>query len=169
MISSVNADPTATALASLRETYGGWPLEPPWGWAATFAFERRHGVVLPEPYRSFVAEVGAGGRFCGPPRYGLQKPDEGAPRRPGALARTFPLVARHEWQGGPANDPLAVDDGLLQLGTDGCDATWFLVVTGPARGTVWFIDDTAASPALRGSSGFADWVVDWKGGPKPFR
>lgn len=87
----------------------------------------------------------------------------------GALARPFPLTARHEWRSGPANDPLAGHDGLFQLGTDGCDTNWFLVVNGPARGTVWFIDDVVACPALDGRSGFAAWVAEWNVDPAPLR
>lgn len=30
------------------------------GWAAVRGFEEQHGIVLPEPYRSFVAEVSDG-------------------------------------------------------------------------------------------------------------
>ena len=45
------------------------------GWAAVHAFEAEHGVVLPEPYRTFVAEV-SDGSFQGPPVYGLVGPAE---------------------------------------------------------------------------------------------
>ncbi len=43
------------------------------GWDAVHAFEAGHGIVLPEPYRTFVAETTDGSR-SGPPDYGLVPP-----------------------------------------------------------------------------------------------
>jgi hypothetical protein len=40
------------------------------GWEAVHAFEAEHGIVLPEPYRTFVAEM-TDGSSSGPPEYGL--------------------------------------------------------------------------------------------------
>ncbi|MFF0298386.1 hypothetical protein ACFYST_33605 [Kitasatospora sp. NPDC004614] len=59
------------------------------------AFEAEHGVVLPEPYRTFVAEI-ADGSPVGPPFYGLVPVAElpagwGTNRRKLVLARAFPL------------------------------------------------------------------------------
>ncbi|MEW2374963.1 hypothetical protein AB0883_02515 [Micromonospora sp. NPDC047812] len=44
--------------------------EPALGWPGLYAFAAEHGVVLPEPYRTFVAEITAGA-FSGPPDRGL--------------------------------------------------------------------------------------------------
>ena len=62
---------TGEQMAALREAFGvddGGASA--LGWEAVRAFEAEHGVVLPEPYRSFVAEV-SDGSFQGPPDYGL--------------------------------------------------------------------------------------------------
>ena len=40
------------------------------GWPGVHAFETQHGVVLPKPYRTFVAEI-TDGSFSGPPGCGL--------------------------------------------------------------------------------------------------
>ncbi|MDN3295929.1 hypothetical protein QWM81_18095 [Streptomyces ficellus] len=40
------------------------------GWQAGHAFEAEHGIVLTEPYRTFVAEM-TEGSYAGPPDYGL--------------------------------------------------------------------------------------------------
>ncbi|WP_217369619.1 SMI1/KNR4 family protein [Nonomuraea antri] len=57
-------------LAVLRAAFDGEACEPPLGWKAVHAFEAEHGVVLPEPYRTFVAEI-CDGSFSGPPDFGL--------------------------------------------------------------------------------------------------
>ncbi|MFF2523895.1 hypothetical protein ACFVTW_17575, partial [Streptomyces liangshanensis] len=44
--------------AALRELFASRPeAAPAAGWEAVRSFEAEHGIVLPEPYRTFVAEI----------------------------------------------------------------------------------------------------------------
>ncbi|MER7703546.1 SMI1/KNR4 family protein [Kitasatospora sp. NPDC097605] len=175
-----HADPRE--LAALRAAFGfGAAGRPALGWGAVRAFEAKHGVVLPEPYRTFVAEV-ADGAEAGPPAYGLVGPAEpprgraaGRPAR--ELGRPFPLTSAWVWEDDPRPaeeiDPLVdrvLDHGSVVLGTEGCGVHWHLVVTGPHRGHVWSIGGEGAVPfgAEFGSTtagpGFAGWVAHWAAG-----
>ncbi|WP_199523561.1 SMI1/KNR4 family protein [Micromonospora craterilacus] len=74
------------------------------GWPGVHAFEAEHGVVLPEPYRNFVAEI-TDGSFAGPPDFGLlginEMPDDWGDDRPvRELAASFPLTEAWLWGGG---------------------------------------------------------------------
>lgn len=76
-------------LATLREIFASRPEAlPPIGSDAVRSFEAEHGVLLPEPYRTFVAEVCDGLR-AGPPYYGLlplaQTPQDWGSGRPERL------------------------------------------------------------------------------------
>jgi hypothetical protein len=162
-------------LAMLREQFG--PDGAPLGWEAVRAFEAEHGIVLPEPYRSFVATV-SGGSNAGPPEYGLMElnvlpSDWGAGRPRREPAAPFPLVEQWIWDGGDAAEPdedelaAVYDHGSLVLGTDGCGMYWHLIVTGEHRGHVWLIADVGATPFgaefgfTTGEPGFAGWVRHW--------
>ncbi|TQE23703.1 SMI1/KNR4 family protein [Streptomyces ipomoeae] len=178
------ADPSE--LAALREAFavddGGASAL---GWEAVHAFEAEHGVVLPEPYRTFVAEI-SDGSFQGPPEYGLvglaELPDDwhddGEARD---LSEPFPLTAPWHWEtdDGPYEDPDSVigrvlDHGSIVLGTDGCAMNWHLVVTGPHRGHIWHVTDVGALPFGRefgytsAAPGFAGWVAHWAAGKEWF-
>jgi hypothetical protein len=148
------------------------------GWEAVHAFEAEHGVVLPEPYRTFVAEV-ADGSYAGPPDYGLvglaELPrDRGGDRSERDLSRPFPLTESWLWEDDPRPaeeiDPLlepVFNDGSIVLGTDGCGMDWHLVVTGPHRGHVWLVTGEGATPFgaefgyTTAEPGFAGWVAHW--------
>ncbi|WP_432114607.1 SMI1/KNR4 family protein [Streptomyces sp. S1] len=158
---------------------------PPAGWEAVRSFEAEHGIVLPEPYRTFVAEVCDGLR-AGPPSYGLlplvrTPPDWGAGRPERLLAEPFPLTEAWLWEGDEAElseqefearQAPVFDHGSLLLGTDGCGMYWHLVVTGPQRGHVWLIDEYGAMPfgtspnasPMPGTPGFTGWVTHWTQG-----
>ncbi|WP_460063785.1 SMI1/KNR4 family protein [Streptomyces sp. YKOK-I1] len=154
------------------------------GWEAVHAFEGEHGVVLPEPYRTFVAEI-SDGSYQGPPEYGLvglaEVPSDwggGERRKPGL---PFPLTEMWVWEDddGPYDDPEAVieqvhDHGSIVLGTDGCAMNWHLVVTGPHRGQIWQVTDVGALPFgaefghTTSAPGFSGWVAHWAAGKEWF-
>ncbi|MFI1467227.1 SMI1/KNR4 family protein [Streptomyces wuyuanensis] len=171
------ADPAdlAAIRAALGVDDGG---ESALGWAAVRAFEAEHGVVLPEPYRTLVAEV-TDGASAGPPHYGLvglaELPDDWGDGRPVRdLARPFPLTSAWLWEDDPRPEediePIleqVFDHGSIVLGTDGCGMYWHLVVTGPHRGHIWLITGEGAMPFgaefgfATGKPGFAGWVEHW--------
>ncbi|MFJ7158188.1 SMI1/KNR4 family protein [Streptomyces sp. NPDC101118] len=175
-------------LAALREIFASRPgAAPPAGWEAVRAFEAEHGVLLPEPYRTFVAEV-CDGLPAGPPHYGLlplaETPqDWGTDRPERLLAEPFPLTEAWLWEDDDAVVELSVeefeartatvfDHGSLLLGTDGCGMYWHLVVTGPQRGHVWQIAGEGALPfgpespdaLMPGTPGFTGWATHWSAG-----
>lgn len=153
----------------------------PLGWPAVRAFEAEHGVVLPEPYRTFVAEIADGWR-PGPPEYGLMPLGEvprdwGTARPVRELGRPFPLTESWFWEDDPRPaeeiDHLlgpVFDHGSLVLGTEGCGMYWHLVVTGPHRGHVWLITGEGAVPFgapfafTTADPGFTGWTRHWTEG-----
>jgi hypothetical protein len=172
-------------IAALREAFDPHSpdsLQPPLGWAGVRGFEAAHGVVLPEPYRTFVAEV-CDGCAAGPPDYGLV-PLSALPADHGRnadavreLAKPFPLTAAWPWDGGGLPEAEldrlrtpVFDHGSIVLGTDGCGMDWHLVVTGPHRGHVWLVTGEGAQPfgadfgCTTGAAGFAGWVRHWAEG-----
>ncbi len=177
------ADPADLAL--LRSAFDpevsahlGAGVGSPLGWPAVRAFEAEHGIVLPEPYRTFVAEIADGWR-PGPPEYGLVPlgevpPDWGKARPVRELGRPFPLTEPWFWEEDPRSteeiDVLlgpVFDHGSLVLGTEGCGMYWHLVVTGPHRGHVWLITGEGAGPFgepfdfTPARPGFAGWARHW--------
>ena len=50
--------------------------------------------------------------------------------------------------------------GSLVIAEFGCGAFYRLVITGPARGQVWF-DDRAADGGLTPEAEFRAWYLDW--------
>ncbi|MFJ7948918.1 SMI1/KNR4 family protein [Streptomyces sp. NPDC096354] len=148
------------------------------GWEAVHAFEAEHGVVLPEPYRTFVAEI-TDGSYSGPPEYGLlpvaELPNDwGNAEQERDLSKPFPLAAPWMWeddsdQAENADENLeqVYNHGSIVLGTDGCAMNWHLVVAGPHRGHIWLITDVGAAPFgeqfgyTTAEPGFAGWVQHW--------
>lgn len=150
------------------------------GWDAVHAFEREHGIVLPEPYRTFVAEI-TDGSFSGPPDFGLvgltELPDDwGDDRAERVPSRPFPLTEAWLWEEDePSPDELepVFNDGSIVLGTEGDGEYWLLVVTGPQRGQIWNVTGEGAAPFgaefghTTAGSGFLGWVRHWAAG-KPW-
>jgi hypothetical protein len=169
----------AAELAALRVAFGvDDGGESALGWEAVLAFEAAHGIVLPEPYRTFVAEI-SDGSSSGPPEYGLlpvaELPDDwGDDEQERDLSEPFPLTETWIWE--DDSDPPEDSDELLEqvynhgsivLGTDGCALNWHLIVTGLHRGHIWLVGDVGASPFgaqfgfTTAEPGFAGWVQHW--------
>ncbi|MFJ4831825.1 SMI1/KNR4 family protein [Streptomyces sp. NPDC088747] len=172
-----HADPAE--LAAIRAAFDVDDMgESALGWEGVRAFEAEQGIVLPEPYRTFVAET-TDGSYSGPPDYGLlsvaEVPDDwGGEEEERDLSRPFPLTEAWMWEedSEPAEDTDEIlervyNHGSIVLGTDGCAMNWHLVVTGPHRGHVWMISDVGAVPFgarfgfTTAEAGFAGWVAHW--------
>lgn len=173
--------PGKEAVATLTRALPEEWREEPLGWPEVEAWEAEHGIVLPEPYRTLVAQV-SNGCGLGPPEDGGLLPLGWLPhgwthtgdRDPAAL---FPLERAWFWETDPApagqdaNDLITATHlrGSLLLGTEeGCDF-WILVTAGPLRGRVWILTEFGACPFIRpgmqelepGGTGFLDWVTYW--------
>jgi hypothetical protein len=170
-------------LELLRAQFGDGAAQDAAGWDAVHAFEARHGVVLPEPYRTFVAEI-TDGTSLGPTDYdgilplGQLPADWPEELEERDLRAPFPLTERRIWEEDEEDDKEPDTDavflnGSVVLGTDGCGMNWHLVVTGEHRGHVWLVCGEGASPFgaefgdTTGRSGFAGWVQHWAEG-KPW-
>ncbi|PGH06796.1 hypothetical protein AJ79_06438 [Helicocarpus griseus UAMH5409] len=170
----------------LRAVFATKDVIPPLGWPAVHAFESKHNIILPEPYRTFVAEIANGCRE-GPPHYGLVSlGHSGSNNIPVEcdLSSPFPLTRKWIWEDDPqppeafpmyqleedGPDLSCLGRGCLELGTDGCGMDWYLIVTGEHRGQIWNIADVGAGPfgAPFGNTtaqpGFAGWVLHWAAG-----
>jgi hypothetical protein len=137
-------------------------------------FESGHGIALPDAYRTFITTVGNGGAG---PFYGMYRHDgtdwnyrqhELEERQPGFLATPFPhselfLPESDNDEDGYDSSWLA---GSLVLAEFGCGAYFRLVVTGRARGQVWF-DDLASDQGLTPGPDFHDWYQAWLDDPRP--
>lgn len=163
-------------MAVLAQAFPAEWREPALGWEPLWAWEAEHGVELPEPYRSFVAEV-ANGSSAGPPDDGLLPlgwlPDDFPfqERDPAAL---FPLTTTWFWEedpdAGKARIDAAFTDGSVVLGVSDGPMYWLLVVSGPQRGKVWAASEVGVV-ALGDDGdgvGFGEWVTGWAADPDEF-
>jgi len=179
-------DAISDAKALLGEAFPIEVRRRPLGWERLRSWEDRQGVVLPEPYRTFVAEI-ANGTDEGPTDAGGllplgAKPDSWASwkadcwmspqpfdgtsvRRP---EQPFPLEEEWQWEYDHTihSSPLhgIYQHGSVLLGSDQPGDYWTLVVTGRQRGRVWWLRDGCAtpySPSGQLKAGFLHWVRDW--------
>jgi hypothetical protein len=143
--------------------------EPPWGWEAVRAFEADNRIMLPEPYRTFVAEIGDGLGYY-PVTLGRPPRDLRRHQRARDLARPFPLTEAWIWENDPRPElPESYREavschGSLVVSYEGCGMNWRLIVTGPHRGHMWDFGGEGVQPwgaefgYTTGASGFAGWV-----------
>lgn len=169
--------PAEATLDFLRSAFSPEWREPALGHEAVAEWEQENGVVLPDPYRTFIAEISNGSSLGPAGDGGLQPlgwlpdtwPDLGA-RQP---AEPFPLEGAWAWEDDESVDPedprinAAFNKGSIVLGAEDGPSFWLLLTTGPRRGEVWMIADVGATPAPRPSDpawGFKEWVLRWHTG-----
>lgn len=143
---------------------------PPATEADVVAFERRHGIELPQAYRRFVLEVGNGASSTDriydllplgelPSGFHARAEDHFA-----RLCREFPHRSR--WPYDRSRDRgawRAMWDGCLPVGFDGAEV-WVVVVTGGARrGQVWRLGPLGAVPNDPPRD-FIEWYELWLDG-----
>ncbi|MGI5478731.1 SMI1/KNR4 family protein [Streptomyces lavendofoliae] len=177
MTKTCDQPPTEATLGFLRSAFSVESREPALGWEAVAAWEARNGIVLPEPYRTFVAEISNGFPLGPAHDGGLQPlgrlphawPDLG-PRQPGDL---FPLESAWIWEDDESVDPedddpridAAFNVGSIVLGSEDGQSFWLLLTTGPRRGEVWMAGDVGIIPAPGERTwGFEEWVRRWHSG-----
>lgn len=140
------------------------------------ALEQRYGITLPDDYRLFMQEIGAGAG----PFYGLYDPRQHA----ADLVTDSQVLRRpNQWKPGMNDEewaaltlPFEPDDmsdvdfdqatdalfaGLLALGTQGCTYYHALVLSGDYRGRVVNLDEERNPPKFAYESNFLDWYERW--------
>jgi hypothetical protein len=144
----VETDPAMLVFGSTTHQYH---FGPTLSEAELVAFEARHGIQLPPDYRCFLAQVGNGAPG---PDYGLLRLDDDGRD----LTQPFPCTGDFElredlmtkWENLP---------GLLCLCHHGCGHYSYLVVNGPAYGSVFVgMEETQFSFI---SPTFAAWYREW--------
>jgi len=141
------------------------------------AFENAWKMKLPEAYRRFLLEVGNGNGYeSGVLKLGelTNRPEVRAiahhwhaleQRREEQLERLhspFPLEVDWIWEEEEWDEEELDEEidkcyhGILQLTSETCAAAEYLVVSGPARGSVWLFTDVGVGPA-EVSSDFLAW------------
>ena len=143
------ADPKRRVFGSASHNY---KLRPTLSEATLRDFETKHDLQLPADYRAFLREVGDGEAG---PFYGLDKLEEAAAHRD--LGRPFPLVEAMEM---PEDDDESDEEqpGVLELCHHGCAIYSYLVVRGPAYGTIWNGEGELFAPT---NLSFEAWYAHW--------
>ncbi|MFF0294543.1 SMI1/KNR4 family protein [Kitasatospora sp. NPDC004614] len=175
MTNTCDRRPDEATLAALRSAFAPEWRELALGDEGVAEWEAENGVTLPEPYRTFIAEISNGSSLGPAEDGGLQPlgwlpaswPDLG-PRLPG---EPFPLEAAWPWEDDEnvdADDPridAVFTHGSVVLGSDDGQSFWLLVTAGPHRGEVWMVSDVGAIPVPGAEAwGFAEWVAHWQSG-----
>jgi SMI1/KNR4 family protein SUKH-1 len=126
-----------------------YELMPPVPESAVLQFEGKHGIRLPEDYRSFLLQVSEGEAG---PYYGLYPftwiceslETEG-------IDISLPFIPE------PEEEDESEYDGRIRLSHHGCGLESALIVTGAERGKVW---DDFGRPVPTGKS-FLEWYESW--------
>jgi hypothetical protein len=131
-------------------------------------FETAHGIELPACYRAFLRYAGNGGAG---PYYGIF-PLQGWNDFAGSVLDEIPagfLATSSPLRPGPnggldigsEDSVLAAYGGTLSVGTQGCTYCMQLIVTGPWRGRVAYVDVGGAPPFVVRDEDFLSWYERW--------
>lgn len=146
-------------------------LGPPLSESDLLAFEQKQGVRLPDDYRTFLKEAGNGGIHKGSPLfmgdsgagpfYGLLTLEDAS--QDCTLDQPFPFTVSTEAMTEEEVDALIDPDkfpgvpGALALCHGGSGFVYYLVVNGPAYGTIW----QGREHYYPVASSFDAWYTNW--------
>jgi hypothetical protein len=147
-------------------------LNPPLPESEVSAFEEKHRIRLPADYRSFLVTIGNGGAG---PYYGVNRLenwqgwfDEQAEADDDFLAKPCPIVyaaaIRQDWAESLPSTWWEWGVGSLAISDQGCTYEARLIVNGPSRGRVVYLDAQAARrfrPYFVKDACFLDWYERW--------
>lgn len=152
----------------------GFKLRPPATKKKINQFEYIHGIQLPDCYKTFVLEVGQGGRgsYGGAgPYYGLYDLDKWDDFATWIQDEPLPCDFLHKpcsFRPGSnrpmkGNDEFELKDffGTISIGTQGCTFMTLLVVTGPYAGRVLYTDANGPPVYMSREKNFLAWYERW--------
>jgi HEAT repeat protein len=133
------------------------------------AFETDHGIRLPEDYRAFLSAIGNGGAG---PYYGINSLDKWASgpeeldgealRQSCPLSEHLPRTTEWEQMLPPGvQNPYQGTITICDLGFKGYTGYGLLIVSGPARGRVVYIDIDMDPPYFLREPDFLSWYERW--------
>jgi hypothetical protein len=121
------------------------------------AFEQEHHVTLPYDYRFFLQCIGDGGAG---PSYGI--PSLKNAMRDSDLSGPFPLIGAEEEipiEISPVRKNTNIFPGMLLIGYEGCGTCLYLVVNGPAYGTIWGVRDEFYPSEMSFETWYSGWLT----------
>lgn len=131
-------------------------------------FESKHGIELPRDFRAFISELGNGGAG---PYYGILPLSKWTDHIPladiptGFLAEPNPIPHSYERSDNWLETyGLTEDDwcrGTIVIASQGCTYYCTLIVSGPCRGRILYVDECLEPPHLLAERCFLDWYERW--------
>jgi hypothetical protein len=143
-------------------------LRAPLSQAELTRFEAEHGITLPSAYRLFLGQAGNGGAG---PYYGIYPLErwkhfaEWVFDDPPVdiLTRASSLRVGENPSLVTASDAelLSAYQGALSVGSQGCGYQMLLIVSGPCRGRVAYVDADGQPPYVVPDDDFLSWYERW--------
>jgi HEAT repeat protein len=148
-------------LESFGKENHAYRLNPVLSEQAVRAFEQQHRVRLPEDYRDFVLQAGNGGAG---PYYGILPLEKYASLFDAHLSSPSPLCPSPTsgWSPQEVASPDDWLDGSIALVDQGCAYCAVLIVSGPSRGRVVYVNlDTTDKVYFVHHLDFLSWYERW--------
>jgi hypothetical protein len=131
------------------------------------AFEQRHGILLPEAYRSFLLHVADGGTMIDGARL-LRLSELEVDLE--SVGSPFPLTDYCVWENDESmdeNKQKTVCNGNVALMDMGDCQTWNIILSGASTGEMWFFTDVGVQPACPRRD-FVSWFEYWLDGGEDY-
>lgn len=112
------------------------------------AFEREHGITLPEAYREYLMKVGGGGTAKVSLLEDWCQPESAGSMPEGFLRTPFPHAGAWDDPTREGYFDVRHAVGSMRIVDVGCEEYLLLVLSGPERGNVWVDARASASKGI---------------------